>query len=182
MTSSCHTSSSIRRTTNERIYDRNIPSQTLQPYLDARPRSTRFQVLPIVETGLGSERTHVALEQEPVYDPRRVFNPGNTQSPWSGFVANINKESELRNQLFALQACSQNVYVPSSDSDLYQSTMPSVNMASSSSQPFPGLFQKERWDPFNPNPEDVGQLTFFNDTRQEIRVMPSRKRNKERCD
>lgn len=178
MTSSyCHslTSSSIRRTTNERMYDRNIPSQTLQPYLDARPRSTRFQVLPIVETGLGSgPRSNVVFEQEPDYNVERVFNPGNRQSPWSGFVANINKESELRNQLFALQACSQNVYVPSSQSDLFQTNVP---LGNASSQPFPGLFKKEQWDSFNPNPENIGQLTFFNDTRQEIRVLPSRKKS-----
>jgi hypothetical protein len=156
------TSSKIRQTTNERIYDRNLPSNILQPYLDARPRSTRFQIMPIVETGRPST---VRLEQEPRYELSKTFNPGNRPSPWSGYQ--VQKESELRNQLFALQACSQNVYVPSSHSDLYQSTVP---MPTKDMQPFRELFRQEKWEPFDPNPMKLGKMAFLNDTRQQRRV------------
>ena len=40
-------------------------------------------------------------------------------APFSGFVENVDVESVLRNQIFALQKNDQAVYVPSSKSDLY---------------------------------------------------------------
>ena len=36
-------------TQNSRIYERNIPSQPLQPYLDVRAVSTKYSFLPIVD-------------------------------------------------------------------------------------------------------------------------------------
>jgi hypothetical protein len=106
----------MHQETNTRIYDRNIPSQMLQPYLDVRPVMTKYSYFPIVDP---RRELKVPLQQMPVFNPHTMFNPGNTQSPWSGFASNINLESELRNQIYALQSCSQSVYVPNSNSDLY---------------------------------------------------------------
>jgi hypothetical protein len=165
--------SQVHNATNERIFGRNIPSKPLQPYLPVRPVSTKFSVLPILEPRMESS---VPLVQEPIYSPHKVFNPGNATAPWSGYAAAVNQESELRNQIFALQACSQNTYVPSSTSDLYEYSMPRQH---AENQPFPYLFQSERFNPFNPNTEHIGQLSFFNDTRQEIRVL--HQKNKLHC-
>jgi hypothetical protein len=107
----------IHEQTNQRIYDRNIPSQPLQPYISVRPVLTKYSYFPIVDP---RKELNVPLEQMPFYNSETIFNPGNTKSPWSGFATKINKESELRNQFFALQKCSQSVYVPSSNSDLYE--------------------------------------------------------------
>jgi hypothetical protein len=41
--------SDIHKQTNNRIYDRNIPSQILQPYLDVRPVMTKYSYFPIVD-------------------------------------------------------------------------------------------------------------------------------------
>ena len=41
--------SKIHEETNTRIYDRNIPSQMLQPYLDVRPVMTKYSYFPIVD-------------------------------------------------------------------------------------------------------------------------------------
>ena len=38
--------SQIHNQTNTRIYDRNIPSQVLQPYLNVRPVMTKYSFLP----------------------------------------------------------------------------------------------------------------------------------------
>ena len=108
--------SDIHKQTNQRIYNRNIPSQMLQPYIDVRPVMTKYSYFPIVDP---RKNIRVPLKQMPTYDVHKVFNPGNTQSPFSGFASNINVESELMNQIYALQKCSQAVYVPSSKSDLY---------------------------------------------------------------
>lgn len=154
----------IHEETNKRIYDRNIPSQMLQPYIDVRPVMTKYSYLPIVDP---RKEINVRLEQMPTYNVHNVFNPGNTQSPWSGFASNINKESELRNQIYALQKCSQAVYVPNSSSDLYEYSM------NTSKQPMDHnlLFNNEIFSDFNPNPHAnvVGVGLFNNSTRTQVK-------------
>jgi hypothetical protein len=157
--------SKIQQQTNTRIYDRNIPSQMLQPYLDVRPVMTKYSYLPIVDP---RKATSVPLIVQPTFSPHTVFNPGNTESPWSGFASKINLESELRNQIFALQSCSQATYIPSSKSSLYKTNWENTNKVQ---QPFPKLFQKEQFCPVNPNPnsEKIGYALFNNSTRQQTK-------------
>ena len=128
--------SDIHKQTNQRIYSRNIPSQMLQPYIDVRPVMTKYSYFPIVDP---RKNISVPLQQMPTYNVHQVFNPGNTTSPWSGFASNINLESELRNQVYALQKCSQAVYVPNSNSDLYNYKFRTVNQPN----PHELLFQNE---------------------------------------
>jgi hypothetical protein len=158
--------SDIHRQTNNRIYDRNLPSQMLQPYLNARPVMTKYSHLPIVDP---RKPISVPLIQTPVYNVHKTFNPGNSQGPWSGFASNINTESELRNQIYALQKCSQSVYVPQSTSDLY------AYKFKTRSQPNPHemLFRNENFESFNPNPspELCGSSIFYNNTRCQVKDM-----------
>ena len=158
--------SNIHKETNKRIYDRNIPSQMLQPYLDVRPVMTKYSYFPIVDP---RKEISVPMEQLPTYNVNKVFNPGNTTSPWSGFASNINLESELRNQVYALQKCSQAVYVPNSNSDLYDYKFKTVNQPN----PHELLFQNESFSSFNPNPDakTVGSGIFLNSTRVQVRDM-----------
>ena len=158
--------SKIHQETNSRIYDRNIPSQMLQPYLDVRPVMTKYAYFPIVEP---RKSNSVPLTVQPTFNPHKIFNPGNTTSPWSGFASNVNVESELRNQIYALQKCSQSVYVPSSKSDLYNYGFTPNPTPQSHSL----LFQNESFSQFNPNPDSkkVGTGMFFNSTRVQVRDM-----------
>jgi hypothetical protein len=105
----------------------------------------------------------------PTYNVHQVFNPGNTQSPWSGFASNINTESELRNQIYALQKCSQAVYVPSSQSDLYNYKF----KTQSKPNPHELLFKNDSFETFNPNPAPnlCGNSLFYNSTRCQVRDM-----------
>ena len=156
--------SKMQEQSNRRIYDRNIPSQMLQPYLDVRPVMTKYSYFPIVEP---RKEINVQLQQMPTYNVHNVFNPGNTQSPWSGFASNINKESELRNQIYALQKCSQSVYVPNSSSDLYQYSFNSMKQQISHSL----LFTEDSFSDFNPNPQSnvIGVGLFNNSTRTQVK-------------
>jgi hypothetical protein len=158
--------SKIHEETNTRIYDRNIPSQVLQPYLDVRPVLTKYSYFPIVDP---RKKPNVPLNNAPTFNVHKVFNPGNTQSPWSGFASNINKESELRNQIYALQKCSQAVYVPNSNSDLYTYQF----QPKQQHNPHNLLFQNESFGSFNPNPSPttVGNGMFFNSTRTQVKDM-----------
>jgi hypothetical protein len=151
---------------NEKLYDRNVPSQMLQPYLDVRPVMTKYSYFPIVDP---RKELNVRFKQQPTYNVDKVFNPGNTTSPWSGFSSNINLESELRNQVFALQKCSQADYVPKSTSDLYSYSF----QTKTHHNPHDLLFQKESFDNFNPNPnpEIIGSSIFMNSTRMQLRDM-----------
>ena len=164
--------SDIHKATNSRIYDRNIPSQTLQPYLDARPVLTKYSIMPIVDP---RKKTSVPLHIQPTFNTENIFNPGNDFAPWSGF--NVNKESELRNIIFALQECGQAAYVPSSKSDLYQINWKSN--AKNLQQPFPDLFNNEVFAPFNPNPNDnvIGYGLFNNSTRTQIKDLGTQNGN-----
>jgi hypothetical protein len=103
----------------------------------------------------------------PTYNIGTTFNPGNGQAPWSGFAENINDESYLRNQFFALQrGAGQSCYIPSKNSDMYVSkVMPTEEMV----QQFPLLFEKQKFDSFNPCPKGNGSNFFSNFTRQQIK-------------
>jgi hypothetical protein len=147
---------------NTRIYERNIPSQPLQPYLDVRPVMTKYSIMPIVDP---RRKIKVPFKQLPDYNTKTVFNPGNTQSPWSGFASNINTESELRNQIYALQACSQSVYVPNSNSDLYKWSF----QPKQTEQTHSLLFEENKFSEFDPNPEKIGFAIFHNSTRAQIK-------------
>ena len=131
--------SEIHKQTNERIYNRNIPSQMLQPYIDVRPVMTKYSYLPIV-------------------DPRKEVNTRLVQTP----VYNVH-------QVFALQKCSQSVYVPSSNSDLYHVAF----HPKPETYPNSLLFEKEQFCPFNPNPnsKEIGYEMFHNSTRVQVRNM-----------
>ena len=156
----------IRETENEKLYQRNIPSEPLQPYISVRPVMTKYSYLPIVDP---RKELSVGMIQQPTYNVNNVFNPGNTQSPWSGFATNINTESELKNQFYALQKCSQSVYVPNSNSDLYKVKIGSSNQMSSHSL----LFAETQFEKFNPNPDPniLGSSIFYNSTRSQVKEL-----------
>lgn len=149
---------------DNRIYARNIPSAPLQPNFSMRPVSTKYEVMGIYDR---RAPTSVPIIKEPIYSVVKTFNPGTAQAPWSGFASNINIESSLRNQFFALQNCEQANYIPSSTSDMYQ-----VQVAGSSNQlpnPFPNLQRQEIFAPFNPNTCNLGRGLFMNHTRQQLK-------------
>uniref|UniRef100_A0A6C0D8S5 Uncharacterized protein n=1 Tax=viral metagenome TaxID=1070528 RepID=A0A6C0D8S5_9ZZZZ len=164
-------SSQIQNSTNNRIYDRNIPSQMLQPYLSVRPVMTKYSIMPILDPRIPEQSIKTKLIPQGTYNSEEIFNPGTRNAPWSGFATNINIESELRNQVYALQSCSQSVYVPSTESDLYKFGFNNNNDFNKIQQPFPGLFKEEHFNSFNPNEYNIAQGIFQNSTRTQIRSL-----------
>jgi hypothetical protein len=155
---------------NERIYKRNIPSQPLQPYINARPASTKYSIMPIVDP---RKPINEHVKQLPVYNTSNIFNPSDRMGPWNGFSNNIDKETELRNQVYALQKCSQAVYVPQSNSSLYNYNFKNKE-SEGIEQPFPSLF---KLNAFNNNSSTNNcinkiqkqQQLFNNYTRQQLK-------------
>lgn len=150
---------------NDRISDRNIPSTSLQPQYGIRPVSTKYGYMPVLDQ---YKKPNIKLNNYKSYSTKNVFNPGNAQAPWSGFANNVNVESELRNQFFALQKCEQSAFVPSSNSDLYKTTVSYKAVQ----QTHPLLFDKPEFTPFNPNILGCKENLFNNSTVQCVKDGP----------
>jgi hypothetical protein len=114
---------------------------------------------------------NVAIESNYDYSLATNFTPNtNAWGPVSGFINNVNKESELRNQFFALQkGADQAVYVPAKDSDLYKVTV----VSRPEEQPYPLLFKNSDLDknihPNIKNSPQIGRDFFHNNTRTQLR-------------
>ena len=147
---------------SQRMASRNVPSAPLQPEFSIRPTSTKYAHLNIFDV---RPKATVPIQRRPDFNIQQTFNPGNAQAPWSGFATNIDNESSLRNQFFALQNCEQSEFVPSSNSDMYQVKV----SGRKANQPFPDLFVEPDLAPFNPNSCDVGKNIFANHTRQQLK-------------
>lgn len=145
---------------NLEIAKRNIPSHKIQPYLSVAPVSTKYQVLPSLNM---RKESCVNLEQQPSYNSELTFNPGTRKPPcWCDYV---NVESELRNQIYGLSKGSSNVYVPKSNSDLFFYQFKTSNEYN----PHTKLFDKETFEHFNPNKDNLGNQLFHNNTRVQLK-------------
>jgi hypothetical protein len=145
---------------NERLFNRNTSIRPVGALLDVRATPTKYVTMPIVNM------RPIAKTQCPHVLPfniQKQFFPGNTKSPWDGY--NVDTETVLRNQQFALQKSEQNIYVPSSTSDLYAKTVPSQIYTGR----YQNMFNKPDLEPKNANPESLG-LYFFNNHTREQRI------------
>jgi len=157
---------------NDRILDRFHPDSlagqvnSLEANFDPRGVSTKYSRFPIIES---RSLPLTKIQTLPNFNIQTQFNPG-SRAPVSGFVANVDKETILRNQNFALQAdVAQSTFIPSSNSDLYKTyivSRPSV-------QPHEKLFENYKFDqtvhPNVKNFPEVGNNLFFNGTRNQLR-------------
>ena len=150
---------------NNRIFNRNLPSDSLAPQFDMRPVATKYGCMDVLDQ---YKPTSVPIQCHPTYSVDRTFNPGNTKSPWSGYAANVNIESDLRSQFFALQKSDQAKYVPNSDSDMYKVTV-DTSAPNQVHQSHPLLFTPVEFQPFNPNVMGLGNNYFNNHTREQLK-------------
>jgi hypothetical protein len=105
---------------NKRLENRNVPSVLLQPIYDIRPVATKYTIF-----HTDDKNQNYNQNQNQYYDPHQVFNPG--KAPIDYFIKNIDIESTLRSQFFALQQSPQSVYIPELNSQLYQNDMAYLN-------------------------------------------------------
>ena len=145
---------------NERMYMRNVPSNKLQSCYSTRPVPTKYTKLPIINH---KQNTTIPLDNIPYFNIKQTFNPGNAQAPFSNFATNVNTESMLRNQIFALANCDKSTYVPGTNSDLYNKQIIQDNP--NIIQKFPYLFKTQNFPIFNPNQCNLGNNFFDNNTR-----------------
>lgn len=145
-------------TINTRLYERNIPSKPLPPVFSMRGVATKQAMMPIFDERSASR---VPIDAYPTFSTSEVFYPGEMEAPWIGYSNHINDESELRSQYFALQRSDQAVYVPSSNSDLYNANIQGGNCTE-----HPLLFKQVQFDN-DPTIKPTGGM--HNHTRQQLK-------------
>ena len=151
---------------NKRIGSRNNIEKKLEPNFDLRPTSTKYDHFPVLD----KQPTPKKQDYE-TYKLSNQFYNGNARASPSGYFSNIDLESNLRNQHFALQkGASQSVYVPTSESDMYKVKVPYIP----SEQPHPTLFTQQKFSAElheNLQNNKIGVDTFHNHTRTQLRNM-----------
>jgi len=153
---------------NSRIMERNEPESPLPPNFSPRPVLSKYALFPMLDSRMKSNEQINTNEN---YSLTNNFTPPVMKNgPVSGVINNINTESDLRNMNYALQkGAGQDVYIPSSDSDLYKVTVTN----SPSVQPYPGLFTQQHFSQVvHENVTDaphIGSDVFRNNTRTQLR-------------
>ena len=145
---------------NSRIFRRNIPSSNnLKQYpitaLSFRGTQTKYQTL---ETSMAQNSKNSIIDSSLLFSkPVQAFD--------------VNDESYLRNQFFALQSCPQAYCIPDSTSELYNYSVEKNIKPDNVSAQYPHLFREESFGYFNPNPHSstVGFSVFNNHTRNQIK-------------
>lgn len=147
---------------NSRIFRRNIPSSNnLKQYpitaLSFRATPTKYQTM---ETSMAQNSKNSIID---------INNSLLSTKPVQTF--DVNDESYLRNQFFALQSCPQAYCIPDSTSELYNYRVDSNIKPDNVSAQYPHLFREESFGYFNPNPHSstVGFSVFNNHTRNQMK-------------
>jgi hypothetical protein len=152
---------------NDRILSRVACDAPLQPNFDVRPVPTKYARFPVIDR---VTQPKVGIVDRGDFRVGDTFAPTHSRGPVDGYFSQIDSESRLRNQFFALQRAPQAEYIPSSSSELYRVTMPSPSIREQ--QPHPSLFDTYKMNVLAPvqnaDPK-IGHKTFFNDTRVQLR-------------
>ena len=150
---------------NRNIYTRNIPSNIIQPNFDPRPVMTKYSTMQTLDN---RKNINIPIIHQEKYDNEKIFFSGTNKPHYAGFATNIDKESALRNQFFALQKDDRSKYIPSSKSDMYVNDIYSEKYSKDLENSL--LFNKETFDDFNPNVSNlIGNQLFNNSTRVQLK-------------
>lgn len=148
---------------NDKIYERNIPSDNIEPLLSKHPLSTKYTKFLILK----DNNTSNSLDGYQDFNNYQTFYPGTSKPPFNGFSNSIDNESELRNQNKKLNKSDLHLWVPSSNSSLYKSSTNENNNYSGNNEL---LFNEERFNDFNPNYNlNIGSDIFNNSTRIQLK-------------
>lgn len=152
---------------NERLNSRKQSDTMLEAVFDPRPTGTRGGMMPVITTKTQSNEQFYGYTD---YNVSKNFAPATRTAPFRGFAENINEESELRNQIFALQRSEKGLYVPQSFGDLYMVNVPEKELTQQEQQHFyPGLFKQEQFSRFDPGSRYDTKKMFNNDTNQALK-------------
>ena len=154
---------------NNRIQSRQFPDTPLAPNFSSRPILSKYSRFPIL-----GKRENVEIYPKNVHNIATNFSPATQNGPPNGYLSNIDVETNLRNQNVRLgNKEDATTFVPSSNSDLYNVSVPVTQNATS--QPHPNLFdfrnaQHDNFRQSHVNP-NTGNNLFHNNTRTQLRSL-----------
>ena len=157
---------------NERISARVQTDVPLMPNFDVRPVSTKYARFPVIDR---FTQPKVSIRKPHVeYSVASTFAPVQSRGPVDGYFSHVQDESILRNQIYAIQKADEAVYIPHSNSDLYNVTMatPSSEQEQQQQQPHPDLFSRYQMNllaPVRNADPRIGADKFLNNTRLQLR-------------
>ena len=152
-------------TINNSLANRNFPSNNLGMNFSFRPVNTKYTLMPTYNHPIEST---VPINAGSIYDVSSTFFPGTRKPHFHGFATNVDKESTLRNQFFALQKADQVPYLPNTYSDLYENNINFFTHANNLDAHL--LFKEESFNDFNPNiSNSIGNEIFYNSTRVQLK-------------
>jgi len=163
-----HINKDNRNVYNEQIFSRNIPTNNMVMNFSSIPVSTKCTTFPILNNNVSTfNDNQIVGTAKNVYNSETTFFPGTDKPHFNGFSTNIDRESILRNQFFALQKADQSRYIPSSNSDMYLlNKHNSYNIMDKNNK----SFTEGNFNEFNPNISNkIGNLTFNNSTRVQLK-------------
>lgn len=142
---------------NKKHYSHQVFPQPIEYKFNPRPEETRHVKFPALVNK--SAFNMVAPNTQLAYVPNAQ------QGTFVGFSSNIDDETILRNQTFALQKSDKAAYIPDSTSDLYVDSVKNIH----------GHPEKHQllWDNYAPLPSmryvanQIGNDTFHNHTREQ---------------
>jgi hypothetical protein len=150
---------------NNSIANRNFPSNNLGMNFSFRPVNTKYTLMP---TYNHATQSTVPINNNALYDVSNTFFPGTRKPHFYGFATNVDKESTLRNQFFALQKADQVAYLPNTSSNLYENNINFLTHNANLDEQL--LFKEESFNDFNPNiSNSIGNEIFYNSTRVQLK-------------
>jgi hypothetical protein len=141
---------------NMNAFEHQIHRQNIEYKFDPRPVVTRYVKNPSTIQGPLFEVQNASQEKH------LSFLPNSKTGTFHGYARNVDSETVLRNQTFALQKCDQAQYIPDSSSDLYNPTL--MNRSAPINHPL--LFKVHEPSPgTHAVPKHTGIDMFYNHTR-----------------
>lgn len=155
------------QTLNKRVFERNIPDTILQSYFDPRPQNTKYHRFPLKDRIV---KNSFPIQKRKDYQPRVFFNPGSI-GPFEGKATNIDSESRVKNMFMSNQKYgNQNVFIPSSKSDMYLNDIQKYNKISNEPEVHPFLQEQDVFASFNPDTYHINNnVVFQGHTRQKLK-------------
>jgi hypothetical protein len=150
---------------NARLNERLMTDVPLAPIYDPRPTPTKREYFPIVDVRSISS---VSVPKYDDFSQEKTFYPGTRSAHPSGYMKNVDNESEIQNLNYRLKHSDDNVYIPSTNSELYRVSIPSR----AGEHPYPNLSMEQTFS--NPmahnylNPK-IGSDLFYNNTRIQLK-------------
>ena len=147
-------------TMNYKILERTMQFENIEALISPRPQST-VCTMPLDNIILNESCRSIILNYENTNSTTSDTNTCNIDGKWCKYVNNIDTESILKNQVYALQHAPHTKYVPDSSSELYKSnTIKTYNKNAKQST------HSNINNPNNPNIESHISTLFNQDTRQ----------------